>query len=128
MTLDTLVLIGIDRGAKEEKVTRLDNKAPHKISSITIAEFFAGVYIRDSPEKEKAERIINQAQEIGLEGSIARKAGELIARKKKQDLGINLNDIYIAATAAKYGEPVLTKDNSDFEEIGEIEVIPWERI
>ena len=128
MILDTSILIEVDRGADPQKVEKLDEKAPHKISSITVSEFFAGVHLRDSTEKQKAEKIISQAEEIPMKEDIARKSGELIARKKKESLGINLNDIYIAATAIKYGEPVLTKDRSDFGELEELEVKNWEEL
>lgn len=125
MILDTSVLIEIDRGTDEEKVRELDSRAPHKISSVTVSEFFAGVHMRDSKEEEKAEKIISQAREVPLEREIAKKAGELIALKNEKDLGINLNDIYIASTAIIHGEKVLTKDISDFNEIEEIEVKSW---
>lgn len=127
MILDTSVLVEIDRGTSVDKVERLDSKAPHRISSITVSEFFAGVHMRNSSKEEEAEKIIQNAEEVPMEGNIARKAGELIARKKKQDLGINLNDIYIAATALEYGEKVLTTDISDFEEIEEIETVSWKK-
>lgn len=128
MILDTSILVEIDRGADEARVRKLDDRAPHRISSVTVAEFFAGVHIRGSAEEEKAQRILSQAEEVPLGGQIARRSGELIARKKRQNLGINLNDIYIAATALEYGEKVMTTDVPDFEEVEELEILSWEEL
>jgi len=123
--LDTSILVEIDRNNNPAKISKLDQEGPHKISSITVSEFFAGVYVREKSEVEKAQRIMAEAREIPLEGGKARKSGELIGRKHKRDLGLDLNDIYIAATALVEGEKVLTKDTSDFEEIEELEVQDW---
>jgi predicted nucleic acid-binding protein len=94
---------------------------------VTISEFYTGVNMREEPEEDKAERLISRARVISLEEEIARKAGELIARKKQENLRLGLNDIYIAATAAERDKTVLTKDPEDFNEIEEIEVVEWDK-
>jgi len=125
MILDTSILIDIDRGVKEDKLERLQNDAPHQISSVTKAEFFTGVHKRESGDEETARKILSIAQEIPMKQEIAEKAGELIARKHEKDLSIGLNDIYIAATAIKNNRKILTKDAGDFKQINELEVENW---
>jgi tRNA(fMet)-specific endonuclease VapC len=124
MILDTSVMIEIDRGIKKQKTERIESENPG-ISSITRAEFFTGVYKRTDTDREKAAELLSSVKEIPLEGDIAEKAGELLARKQRENLSIGLNDIYIAATAIAEGEKVLTKDTSDFNEIEELEVEAW---
>jgi tRNA(fMet)-specific endonuclease VapC len=126
MILDTSVLVDIDRGSDIEKIERLDSGTSHKISAVTVSEFFTGVHMREEPDEAKARRIISRARVVPLEGDIARKAGRLIARKKKQGLGLNINDIYIAATALEKEEAILTRDTEDFEQIEELDVKDWE--
>jgi len=126
MILDTSVLVDIDRGVDSVVVERLDKLSPHIISAVTTAEFYSGVNMRDKKDEAGAERILSNAREVPLAKEIAKKAGELIARKYIEDLSIGLNDIYIAATAVEKGEPVLTSDKDDFEQIKELEVIDWE--
>jgi tRNA(fMet)-specific endonuclease VapC len=126
MILDTSVLIDIDRGIREEKIKRMKSGRTPKISSITRAEFFTGVHKRSETDKEKAVKLLGSVREIPLEGDIAEKAGEVLARKQRESLSIGLNDICMAATALVEGEKVLTKDTSDFQEIEELEVLAWE--
>ena len=125
MILDTSVLIDIDRGVEQRKVEKLDSEKPHKISAVTRTEFYTGVNMESDTDREKARQLLNTPQEVPMEGEIAEKAGELLARKQKQNLSIGLNDIYIAATALKKDEKVLTKDVEDFNQIKELEVKDW---
>jgi tRNA(fMet)-specific endonuclease VapC len=125
MLLDTSVLIDIDRGTDPAKLEKLDQDDPHSISSVTVSEFYAGVHLRDQPDEAGAEKILNNAEEIAMEGRIARKAGELIARKIRDNLSLGINDIYIAATAIQRGDTLLTADTSDFSSIPELDLKDW---
>lgn len=127
MILDTSILVDIDRGTNLEKIEKLDSQTNHKISAITVSEFFTGVYMRNSKDEKGANRIISRANTIPVNKEIAKEAGKLLARKRKDDLGLNINDIYIAATAIVENEPILTKDTEHFREIKEIDVIDWEQ-
>lgn len=127
MILDTSILVDIDRGNNLEKIEKLDSQLPHQISAITVSEFFTGVYMRNSKDEQGADRVISRANTIPVHEEIAKEAGKLVARKRKDDLGLNINDIYIAATAIFENEPILTRDTKHFREIEEIDVIDWEQ-
>ena len=126
MILDTSILVEIDRGNNIEKIEKLDEEGSHSISAVTVSEFYTGVNMREEPEEDKAERLISRARVMPVEEEIARKAGELIARKKQENLKLGLNDIYITATAAERDKTVITKDPEDFNEIEEIEIEDWD--
>lgn len=44
--LDTSVLVDIDRGGVDEKVSRLDDQGPHAVIMITVTEFRLGVNLQ----------------------------------------------------------------------------------
>lgn len=127
MILDTSILVDIDRGTNLDKIEKLDSQNHHKISAITVSEFFTGVYMRNSKDEKGANSIISRANTIPVNEQIAKESGKLLARKRKEDLGLNINDIYIAATAIVENEPILTRDTEHFGEIKEIDVLDWEQ-
>lgn len=125
MILDTSVLVDIDRGTDQEKIEKLEKEGPHSISSITKTELYTGANLRQQTDQKGLEKLLSAFKEIPLEKEVAEKAGELIARKQKEDLSIGLNDIYIAATAIKKDKKLLTRDTEDFQEIKELNVKNW---
>ena len=125
MILDTPVLVDIDRGAKKEKIEKLEEEGPHSVSSVTKTELYTGANLREKTDFKSLRQLLSAFNEVALEQEIAEKAGELIARKRKENLSIGLNDIYIAATAIQEDKKLLTQDTEDFQQIKELEVKNW---
>ena len=125
MIIDTSILVEIDRGVTEEKIKKIKRNINPKISAITVSELYTGAYKRKKTDESSLENLISSFKRLTLDQDIAKKAGELIARKQEKDLGIGINDIYIAATAIQKNEKLLTKDVKDFNEINELEVLDW---
>jgi len=125
MIIDTSILVEIDRGITEEKIKKIKDNINPKTSTITVSELYTGAYKREKTDESSLENLISAFKQIPLNQEIAKKAGELIARKQEKDLGIGINDIYIAATAIQKNEKLLTKDVQDFNEINDLEVLDW---
>jgi len=125
MIIDTSILVEIDRGITEEKIKKIKDNINPKISTITVSELYIGSYKREKTDESSLENLISAFKQIPLNQEIAKKAGELISRKQEKDLGIGINDIYIAATAIQKNEKLLTKDVQDFNEINDLEVLDW---
>jgi len=125
MIIDTSILVEIDRGITEEKIKKIKDNINPKISTITVSELYTGAYKREKTDESSLENLISAFKQIPLNQEIAKKAGELISRKQEKDLGIGINDIYIAATAIQKNEKLLTKDVQDFNEINDLEVLDW---
>jgi len=125
MIIDTSILVEIDRGITEEKIKKIKDNINPKTSTITVSELYTGAYKREKTDESSLENLISAFKQIPLNQEIAKKAGELISRKQEKDLGIGINDIYIAATAIQKNEKLLTKDVQDFNEINDLEVLDW---
>jgi len=125
MIIDTSILVEIDRGITEEKIKKIKDNINPKTSTITVSELYTGAYKREKTDESSLENLISAFKQIPLNQEIAKKSGELISRKQEKDLGIGINDIYIAATAIQKNEKLLTKDVQDFNEINDLEVLDW---
>ncbi len=126
MILDTSVIIDIDRGVEEEKVEKLDDASPHKTCSVTVTEYFSGVFL-GSGESGKAEKMLENVEEVPVKGEVAREAGRIIAELTEEGEMIGMNDVYIAAVARVHGDTLLTSDVEHFEKVEGVEVKDWDR-
>jgi tRNA(fMet)-specific endonuclease VapC len=124
MILDTSVIVDIDRGVSDAAVNRLDDDSPHMICSITITEFYTGVFLAES-EEGKADGLIENAEEVPVRGEVAKEAARIIAELTEKGSMISMNDVYIAAVARVHDETVLTSDVAHFEKVDGLNVVDW---
>ena len=123
MLFDTDVLIEYLRG-KDEAKAYIDNiKDVIYMSSITMAELYAGV--RKGNEAKKLEIFIETFEVISLNKNIA-KTGGLYRNQYKPSHGTGLADALIAATAKEIGAQVITFNSKHFPMLNDI-VEPYVR-
>ena len=123
MLFDTDVLIEYLRG-KDEAKAYIDNiKDVIYMSSITMAELYAGV--RKGNESKKLEIFIETFEVISLNKNIA-KTGGLYRNQYKPSHGTGLADALIAATAKEIGAQVITFNSKHFPMLNDI-VEPYVR-
>lgn len=112
--LDTTVLIDLLRHHKEA-VAQVRELALRgftlAICSITVAELYAGMR---KGEEQSTEELISAFQWLPLTREVARKAGEIVASKRRAGRTHALDDMMIAATAIHYGYSLLTENRKDF--------------
>lgn len=124
MIIDSSVLIDIDQGRGLEKLDKIPGDR-HSISSATYMELSTGKHLNDTPDSN-FEEITKNLQIIPIDEEIADKAGEIMASLINEGDRIEINDIYIAATALKYREKILTSNTEHFERIEGLKVVDWE--
>ncbi len=111
MLFDTDVLIEYLRG-KDEAKAYIDNiRDVIYMSSITMAELYAGV--RKGNESKKLDIFIETFEVISLNKNIA-KVGGLYRNQYKPSHGTGLADALIAATAKEIGAQVITFNTKHF--------------
>ncbi|MGH9589464.1 MAG: type II toxin-antitoxin system VapC family toxin [Terracidiphilus sp.] len=112
--LDTTVLIDLLRHQKEA-VAQVRELALRgfalAICPITVAELYAGMR---KGEEQSTEELISAFQWLPLSRDVARKAGEIVAAKRRAGRTHALDDMMIAATAIHYGYSLLTENRKDF--------------
>ena len=112
--LDTTVLFDLLRHHKEA-VAQVRELALRgftlAICSITVAELYAGMR---KGEEQSIEELISAFQWLPLTREVARKAGEIVASKRRAGRTHALDDMMIAATAIHYGYSLLTENRKDF--------------
>jgi len=105
LLFDTDVLIEYLRGRDDAKAYIDDIKNSMYISSITMAELYAGV--REGDEYKKLKIFIETFEVISLNKNIA-KIGGLFRNQYKPSHGTGLADALIAATAKEIDAQVVT--------------------
>jgi predicted nucleic acid-binding protein len=112
--LDTTVLIDLLRHHKEA-VAQVRELALRgftlAICPITVAELYAGMR---KGEEQSTEELISAFQWLPLTREVARKAGEIVASKRRAGRTHALDDMMIAAAAIHYGYSLLTENRKDF--------------
>jgi predicted nucleic acid-binding protein len=123
--LDTSVLIDLLHGRKKP-VGLVRNLTMRGFvlatSSINIAELFAGMH---KGEEAETEELIEGLECLPLTPEIAKRAGKIVAARRRIGKTHSLDDMMIAATAIEYGYTLLTDNRKDFE-IPEIVLFPAE--
>jgi hypothetical protein len=123
LLLDTDVLIDYLRD-RAEAVTYLETlTSPLLISSITVAELYAGV--REGAERKKLETFISAFQIVALDAGIAL-AGGLFRRDYGKSHGTGLADALIAATAKREQAVLVTLNKKHFPMLTDVHV-PYQK-
>lgn len=126
MIIDSSVLVDLDQGKGLEKIERIPD-GKHSISSAAYMELATGKHLNDAPDS-RFESIGQNLEILPVDGEVAERAGEVMADLIESGQRIEINDVYIAATALEYGEKVLTSDVEHFRRVEGVEVIDWEKL
>lgn len=120
--LDTSAYSNFRRG-HEDLVTLIDRADWIGIPTVTMGELRTGFLLgsrRDRNESELDEFLANPIVEVlGVDAEASRHYAEIVADLRRAGTPLPTNDIWIAATAARYGATVLTCDDH-FERIARV--------
>ena len=130
MILDTSFLIDIMKGdrsalAKVDEIEADDTE--QVVPAMTLQELYIGVGASEMPEHErrKIEKVVETRPILATSEEIARKAGRIDGRLRKDGRRINVGDATIGATGIVREEPVLTGDPDHFERIPGLDVVTY---
>lgn len=131
--VDTSVVVDIDRGGVDRRVTQLDEEGRHAISVVTMTELRLGVNMQyevgsDAHHQavEDLDRLCSRFEILDVTRPISITAADAIANLRNEGARLDdLHDIYIASTALTEQLPVLTANVDHFERIDEVEVVDW---
>lgn len=123
MLLDTSFLIDLLNGQEGavEKAKELEaNLVQQRLSAMTLFELYYGVAraSRSEAERETVESVLASKPIHPADTAVMRKAGRLSGELANDGTPIGDGDVIIAATAQIVDEPVLTRNESDFERLG----------
>jgi len=130
---DTSFLIDLvdgDRGAIDRSKELEDE--PLYLSSISVHEYLFGVYYRFSENRSllqrklaMAENAFNAFKTLPMSKSIARMSAMIQASLVREGRQVDINDVYIGATAVYYGAYLLTRDKEHFARIKNLKVMTY---
>ncbi len=95
-----------------------------RIPAMTIQELYIGVGYTDTPddERRKIEAIVDSRPVVDTDAKIARKAGTIDGRLRRDGERIDAGDAAIGATGVVMDEPVLTGNPRHFRHIPGLDV------
>jgi len=132
--LDTSVLIDIDIGGKEvlEKAKELDTEGKHAISTVSLYEFYWGIFRKYeigsrkyNEAMKKAEILLLRFSSLSITTEIAVRAAKIGTALISKGEEIGINDTYIAATALVHDLTLVTADVAHFKRIEGLIVEAW---
>ncbi|MCK4475424.1 MAG: type II toxin-antitoxin system VapC family toxin [Methanophagales archaeon] len=132
--LDTSVLIDIDIGGNEvlEKAKALDREGRHAISTVSLYEFYWGIYRKYefgsrkyNEAMKKAEKLFLRFFSLTITPEVAIRAAEIGTALISKGEEIGVNDTYIAATALVRGLTLVTTDVAHFKRIEGLTMEEW---
>lgn len=127
MLLDTTFLIDLMRGDEDavRKARELEeNLVQQRLSSMTLFELLHGVARSDQPERERetVEQVLSSKPVHPADTAVMRKAGRISGELAAVGTPVADGDVIIGATAEILGEPVLTRNEEDFERVTDVPV------
>ena len=122
MLLDTAFLIDLmngDEGAVEKARELERGLVQQRLSSMTLFELYYGVArsTRSEDEREAVENVLASKPIQPADAAVMRKAGRLSGELMNEGNAVDDGDVVIGATAAVVEEPVLTRNEADFERL-----------
>lgn len=120
MIYDTTYFLDLTKtgrpAAFENGVELFESGVPRRVPSHVVFELFYGVEAAGLGEQRRIQNALMGYPVVPADGRIAGLAGPLHARNRYG--GVDLGDCYVGATARVYDEPVLTRNDADFETLG----------
>ncbi|CAD5947952.1 Ribonuclease VapC10 [Planktothrix tepida] len=122
--IDTDILIDVFRGI-EPAINRLQDESHTALLSISVVtEMELMVGCRNKSEQQKLTVFLNNYVILKINESISDQAVELL-RQYRLSHGLLIPDALIAATAISFNIPLLTKNQSDYRFITEVNLLPY---
>jgi predicted nucleic acid-binding protein len=122
--LDTSFLIDLfdgREGAFEKGIELSETKTVQRVPSPVVVELSYGAEFGNEDERRNVRNALRMYPVVEQNETIARCAGQLLARADRSvdgESGIDRIDPMVAAVSDVYDEPVLTDDVGDFEALG----------
>jgi predicted nucleic acid-binding protein len=122
--IDTDILIDVFRGI-DPAINRLQDESQTTLLSISVVtEMELMVGCRNKSEQQKLTVFLNNYVILKINESISDQAVELL-RQYRLSHGLLIPDALIAATAISFNIPLLTKNQSDYRFITEVNLLPY---
>lgn len=123
MLLDTSFLIDLMNGDEDaiKKAEQMERDlVQQRLSAMTLFELYYGIAraSRSEAEREKVESVLASKPAQPADSAVMRKAGRLSGELMNDGTPVGDGDVIIGATAMVVDEPVLTRNESDFERLG----------
>jgi len=127
MILDTSFLIDVMRSeaAALAQAQQLEvEQVPQRVPGIVVFELFVGVGHTDrcEEERDRIESVLDARPVLDLDRQTLRKAGRIKGELMASGDDLGTGDALVGATGVVRDEPVLTRNESDFEPIPDLEV------
>lgn len=127
MILDTTFLIDVmrdDEAAVSRAADLERDRTPQRVPGIVVFELFIGVGHTDrtAAETDRIEAVVDARPVLDLDEATLRKAGRIKGRLLAEDDDVGTGDVLVGATGVVHDEPVLTRNEADFERIPGVEV------
>lgn len=127
MILDTGFLLDVrhgDNGAIRLASELDSDHVYQRVSSITVAELFAGVPHSPDPDKEQQNiiSVVLSKEIVPIDERIAQRAGRLHGELYNDGTPVEMHHCLIAATAIEFEEPVVTRNTDHFERFDDVSV------
>lgn len=127
MILDSSFLIDLMNGddAAGEAAREIEGSSvPQRVPTQVVYELYVGVGYSEnaSREVETIQSVLESRPIVDLTGDVAKHAGRIDGRLRREGSRIGQGDIKIAATAIRHDEPVITGNPEDFNRIPDVEV------
>jgi predicted nucleic acid-binding protein len=121
--LDTSFLIDLMNGDDDAVRTARElesNLVQQRLSAMTLFELQYGVARsnQSDAERERVAEVLASKPVHPADTAVMRKAGRLAGRLANEGNAVADGDVIIGATADVVGEPVLTRNVTDFERLG----------
>jgi tRNA(fMet)-specific endonuclease VapC len=123
--LDTVIVIALfnQEGAVVRQLAEADAAF---VSVITIGELYFGA-LRSSRTQEnlgRIDRLVERTRTVECDAQVARLYGEIRQRLAERGTPIPTNDMWIAATARRWGLALATRDDH-FDHVEDLTVVHW---
>jgi tRNA(fMet)-specific endonuclease VapC len=127
LLIDTSVLIDAERRRRSLSSNLGDDD--RAISVITVSELLHGVHrAKDGTARTRraafVESLLSDVEALPITMAVARIHAEIWSALKEDGELIGAHDLWIAATALRYGMVVVTANIRDFERVPGLKVIP----
>lgn len=127
MILDTAFVIDVMNGDEDAVETyRAFETAGQQqyLSSITVLELYEGVAraFDSETERERVRDVIDTRPVVPADRTVMAKAGRISGELITEGMAIDREDCVVAATALIEEQPVVTRNVSHFERVGDLDV------
>jgi len=122
--VDTDILIDAARriGQAIDCLDQIERQALLAVSAITQMELFVGC--RNKVELRDTDRFLQRFQVLKLDEQISDAAVALL-RRYRLSHGLAIPDALIAATALTWNQPLISKNQSDYQFINKLQLLPY---